>query len=56
MRLMLADQRSLNSGGGKPVPTFILLLLLRRRDFNARGLRLILETTWKRHLNQSVDK
>lgn len=56
MRLILADQRSLNSGGGKPVPTFILLLLLRRRDFNARGLRLILETTWKRLLNQSSHK
>lgn len=56
MRLMLADQRSLNSGGRKPIPTFILLLLLRRRDFNARGLRLILETTWKRLLNQPLYK
>lgn len=55
MRLILADQRSFSSGGGKPVPTFILLLLLRRRDFNARGLRLILETTWRRLLNQSLD-
>lgn len=56
MRLMLADQRSHNISGGKFVPTFILLLLLRRRDFNARGLRLILETTWKRLLHQSPDK
>lgn len=56
MRLVLADQRSYNISGGKPVPTFILLLLLRRRDFNARGLRLILETTWKRLLNQSLEK
>lgn len=56
MRLMLADQRSHNISGEKPVPTFILLLLLRRRDFNARGLRLLLETTWKRLLQQSLDK
>lgn len=48
----LSTQRYPSLVAGKPIPTFVLLFLLRRQDFNSRCLRLLLEHAWDRLLHQ----
>ena len=49
---VLTNQRDRQIDGGKPVPTFVILFLLRRQDFNARCLRMLLNHIWDRLLPQ----
>lgn len=48
----LAQHRHSNITAGNPIPTFVLLFLLRRQDFSSRALRLLLEHAWNRLLHQ----
>ena len=48
----LAQLRHSNITTGNPIPTFVLLFLLRRQDFSPRSLRLLLEHAWDRLLHQ----
>lgn len=43
-------------GAFKPIPTFVLLLLVRRQDASSRGLRILLDHAWDRLLNQRGSK
>lgn len=49
---VVAKPKSSNNTAAKPIPTFVLLFLLRRQDFNSRSLRLLLEHAWDRLLHQ----
>lgn len=49
---VLEKQRYSKLAPAKPIPTFVLLFLLRRQDFNTRGLRLLFEHAWDRLLDQ----
>ncbi|MCJ1465849.1 hypothetical protein MMC07_004468, partial [Pseudocyphellaria aurata] len=49
---LLAKQQSPNITATKPIPTFVLLMLLRRQDFSSRSLRMLLEHAWDRLLHQ----
>ena len=48
----LAQDRHSNITTGNPIPTFVLLFLLRRKDFSSRSLRLLLEHAWDRLSHQ----
>ena len=50
---MLANQRDQKIGGGKPIPTFVFLFLLRRQDFSPRSLRLLLEQAGSRLIHRN---
>lgn len=49
---VLAKQRYRNFTAEKPIPTFVLLFLLRRQDVNSRCLKLLLEHALDRLLHQ----
>ncbi|MCJ1425773.1 hypothetical protein MMC29_003673 [Sticta canariensis] len=48
----LSQHRHSNITAGNPIPTFVLLFLLRRQDFSSRSLRLLLEHAWDRLSHQ----
>lgn len=50
----VANQSDPKLGAVKRIPTFVLLFLLRRRDFSPRSLRLLLEYVWDRLIYQGV--
>lgn len=48
LRLALAEQRTQNISQSRPVPTFVLLFLLRRHHISARSLKVLINLAWVR--------